>query len=301
MYEIITQKLQQQRENNCIPTLAFFDLDGTIFTGKPLLWHKDIFYNTQTAKIIKKNHIPLIIVTGRSQWDRKAKIIVKFFGLPNPDAVITAAGTQVQYLHTNQSNKPYQEKNDEAYQKILEKISWDKTKILMQANAEKYKDSLILKNENTSKFLIRFNAQNLPVERAIRIKQELGKNCSNSKVLIAEKLFLTNSLNIYNGDILIVPNTAGKDNAIKYLLTLLAKNNTISPLQAYIFGDACIDIDMLTMPSTKNYQLHQYGVNLTPLAEKELTEEIKKHPTLKISTSPGPKIINKILDKLEAK
>src|SRR5258708_36957243 len=120
---------------------------------------------------------------------------------------------------------------------------------------------MTLKKEEANKFLIRYNAKNLPVQILENIKKELEKNCEKSNLIVAEKLFVPNSPTLYNGDILITPDTAGKENAIIYLLHTIATSPIIKkvklPLRSYIFGDSSIDTGMLTLPNTPTYNLHQ--------------------------------------------
>lgn len=294
MYETILKKLQKQISYQQPPTLAFLDFDGTVFTGKPQLWSKDRYYNKKTADIFKTNNIPFIIVTGRTHWGTIAQYILKFFNLPKPDAIITGAGTQIHYRLLN--NK---EEKDGTYQTFLEKTShtWDKKQILSQTTKCKDIKSITLKKEDANKFLIRYNAKNLPVQTLENIKNELGKNNKGSSIIVAEKLFVPNSPTLYNGDILITPNNAGKENAITYLLDTIAASPIIKkgnlPLQAYVFGDSSIDIGMLTLPNTPTYRLHQYGVNLTPLAKQALIRPQKNHPNLTITSQQGSKEIYK--------
>src|SRR5579872_4176318 len=90
--DVVVRKLELQ-EN---PQIVFSDVDGTLFSPNLHLLTAPIS-NIQTSAYLTANHIPFIIVTGRSFWRKVDQYHLTLLGLPKPNAVITANGTLIYY------------------------------------------------------------------------------------------------------------------------------------------------------------------------------------------------------------
>jgi len=260
--------------------IVFADVDGTLFTpGWQLITAP--FYNLQTSRILKKYHIPLILVTGRPTWTNTSEWQMKLLGLPLADAIIFDAGTTMYHRLLNG--------------KLEKDTSWEKRVFLNKKPIEEFMISYLrrqnipfdLKKNDYS--AIRITITRFPVSHMGKVKQDiLTQFPDNVQVLFTEKLLKENTVDIFSGDLLILSKTAGKDHAIQYLLEKYYPNK----FHAFIFGDATIDVPMLSMAmNPKKILLSQCLVHPTSLAKQLMLEEQKKNKNIIISDKEGPEFI----------
>lgn len=295
MYESIITKLNAQNREE--PIVAFVDFDGTLYPGSRSLWKAPI-YNRRTAKMLQANNIPLIVVTGRADWTPVCEREMRFFGF-SEDAVAAGAGSVIyarveNTLIKDTSWEEQMQGNHITWKDqsgVVHAQKWDDKQIIEIANSLPIMHYMTLKKDQNS-FAVRFTVNNLPINILENSKHALKETFPEGvKILIAEKLFVKNTRDIYSGDVLIVPFASGKHNAIKYFLETFSKA-TGKKMHGYIFGDSSIDIKMLLMPEDQtHYALDQYGVNLTPRAYHILTHVYHEHPTLHITREHGPKVL----------
>lgn len=311
--DLILSKLQTQLRFHPHPIIACIDFDGTLYTAGKTMW-KAPYYNRKTSSLFRKSHIPFVIVTGRADWNALAEAELQVFGMTKPDAVITGAGSMVYYR--NEQGVLEQDIDRLAMLETCtfiwrdnkgreKKERWNKEHIITITQTHQYASYLRLSTDDDNVFVVRFSVRNVPIDILEHIKSELKTIFPEGiKILIAEKLLQKNTVDIYSGDILLVPFLAGKDSAIAYILERYAlllplsaekirkAEAGTSKLQAYIFGDSSIDIKMLAMEEdSKHYFLSQYGVHLTPRAEKILKKVQLKNPHLQLVADDGPKVI----------
>ncbi len=313
--EVIVKKLQTQDT----PKILFADLDGTLFSPDFRILTAP-FYNRKTAAYLKAHSIPFVIATGRSDWNVSDRRQVALLGFSLPDCVITANGTVIYGLLTN--NIYARDMEWEAsmqYSKVKwadgKVESWNKleiTRVLKQYFLTQ-RCSCTFGTGNT--FMIRIRLMNIPLSQLEQIRKDiLTLFPSGLRIIYTEKLLRKNTSSIFSGEMLITPKLGGKDNAVKYLLEKYAKKIALqrivdssqkkdtqpSPFQiihAFIFGDATVDIPMLTMKDNpKYYTLSQYLVHPTPLARKAGTLAQKDTIHLHILLGDGPKEIVNVLE-----
>lgn len=276
-------------------TVFFVDFDGTMFTPNQKLITAP-FYNVQTGKLLKKYNIPLIVVTGRSTWTQKSDIETMLLGLPKPDAVVAGAGSIIYYRLPNGQlslDTDWENRMSETviqWRREREK-TWNRETVLETIRPLLPANIAVLPN-SADTYLIRLYAKQMPMEHLMELKKTIEMHFMQGiKVILTEKLLQPNTLEVFSGNILIVPETAGKENAVKYLLGVIDNKarhaSTKEIFQAYCFGDATIDIPMLTLKSEPGkFDMHTYGVNLTPLAKKTLQGIAEINPQLSIVESP---------------
>lgn len=285
-----TQKLKLQ-EN---PQVLFTDFDGTLFSPNHNILSAPI-YNRRIGLYLKTHTIPFILVTGRSDWGSVDKQQLALLGLPQPDSVITANGTVIYHLFTN--NTYARDMEWEAlmhYSKVKwadgKVESWNKLEItsVLRDYLLTQKGSFTFNTGNT--FLIRIKCANIHIFHLEQIRKDiLTLFPSGVRVIFTEKLLRKNTHTIFSGDILITPKAGGKDNAVRYLLEKYAKT-VQKPLYAFLFGDATVDIPMLTLKENpKYYILSQYLVHPTPLAQRAAQAAQKVNSHLFILNQDGPK------------
>src|SRR5258708_862253 len=253
-------------------TILFLDFDGTIFTPDAHIITAPR-YNLQIKSLLDREHIPFVIVTGRSDWNFRSEIELALLGLPKPDAIIAGAGTIIYYrlengqlgLDTSWQNMM---QSCSIQWKNVKKILWNQETIL-QIIHPLLPASISIRPKTHDRHLIRLYAKEIAIKVLLQMKKNLEDHFTNGlKILFTEKLLQKNSLEIFSGDIILVPATAGKENAVTYILKNLHSDSKPT-INVLCFGDATIDIDMLTLKSKPNqFTIQTYGVNLQPLAKK---------------------------------
>ncbi len=293
------QKLQKTSQ----PTLLITDIDGTIFTAGFEIVSAP-FFNVQTAQILRKNFIPLVLITGRSHWSNVSDFEMYIHGLPRPDVVITSAGTSLYERTTKgilQQDTVWESVLAETEVKICSRQQitsekWNGNSILsyvehyLNQTFPKYKIRL------SNPFFIRITLIHISMEQLTSlVKQFKLMFPSGVEVLVTEKLLFKNSLTLFSGDVILVPKTAGKDKVVHYLLTKYARILK-QQIHGICFGDASIDVPMLTMNHQHDdYLLSQYAVHLTPLAKDTLTQMKSTHSRVTMLTLHGPQAILSVL------
>jgi hydroxymethylpyrimidine pyrophosphatase-like HAD family hydrolase len=297
------QTLFEKLESCKDPTILFTAIDGTLYAPGLQRFTAPIF-NMQTARILHENFIPFIVVTGRRMWNRISDIEILLHGLFLPDVIICAAGTEI-FRRTTEGNL----EKDRKWEALLLQMKvtqhakpqqltsyWNVLELenLIQKSCLKYFAVYHLRYEN--KFTIRITIYNTRMQQVQRFINEIKNNFSSGlKLEKRENLIRKNTLEIFSGDIIIIPQNAGKDNAIMYILSEYFQK-TQKNLRAFIFGNSSIDTRMLSMKSyDPQYRLLQFGVNLTPLAKQKL-QSIQTEKTA-ILTMNGPQAILKVLQK----
>lgn len=293
---LILDKLQKQKR----PQIVFADIDGTLFTaGLQII--KAPFYNTKTTSYLRSHSIPLVLVTGRSDWQDVDKIQTQLLGINQPDAVITACGSVIyERLETGMYARDLVWESLMQYTKVtwIDGIisTWNKldTTHMVTDYLKNHTTPFRLGTGNT--FLIRIKVSKMPVKQLEQIRKDILMLFPQGlRVVFTEKLLWENTTDIFSGDILVMPKNAGKENAIKYLLEKYGKQLE-KPLHALVFGDATVDVGMLSMKvNPKNYSLSQHLVNPTPLAKKAITTEMKTNENVSILEGDGPEEIWKVV------
>lgn len=306
-HDVILTKLEKNFRTFSKPVITFVDFDGTFYTAGRTMW-KAPYYNRKTSHILSKNHIPLIIITGKSDWNRLEEIESATCGLKKADAIVAGAGTVI--YHRDITGRLIR---DIAWTKQLQesvfiakpapgkfyKEKWNKESIVAYITSANLSDYLRLSFEKDNDFVVRFNVKNLKMKVVNDLEKRLQLLFPHGvKILIAEKLLQRNTLDIFSGDILIVPKISGKDGAMEYLLDFYSKA-VRKTLQVYCFGDASIDVAMLTLKSKPGYYiLRQYGVNLRPRARKMLRQAEKENDHLTATNQEGPQVIYNVFQQL---
>lgn len=289
--ESVVAKLRRQTS----PTMLFSDIDGTLFSPNLNLLTAPL-YNIQTRSYLKKQSIPFVTVTGRSFWTRTDQAHLTLLGMPQADTVITANGTAIYY---RQKEKYV---SDFAWQGIMQSTkvtntqgqttTWNKqeiTETIANYLGSNHRDFRFGQG-NTYLIRIRFNTYPVAVIKQIQ-KDVLTLFPKGIRIVPTEKLLWKNTLEIFSGELLITPATGGKDKAVAYVLKNLA-TEIQKPIHAFLFGDASVDVPMLTMKhDEKYYTLSQFGIHPTPLANAVLKEKMQTNTHLKILSGDGPKEI----------
>lgn len=288
-------------------TILFVDFDGTVFTADKKIITAP-FYNRQIKYLLQANTIPLVIVTGRTDWGIKGEVQSMLLGLPKPDAVIAGAGTVIYYRLPNE-----QLGKDTSWEKRMEqsplqwknvaKILWNQEILLQKIHGMLLPNMHILPKAGNP-YLVRLQVQEIPLQQVLQWKKIIEVSFLDTlQVLFAEKLLQKNTSTIFSGHILLVPKVAGKAKAVEYILNVIAteKKTHVNKhlIRTFCFGDATVDVPMLLLSSQlKKYTMQTYGVNLTPLAKKLLQENSKEKQQVHILENPAsPKAILEILNK----
>lgn len=278
-------------------TFIFTDFDGTLYdpSYKILL---SPWYNRETRRILARYNIGFVVVTGRSMWTAFDEMQLRLLSLPLPDIVIYGAGTHI--LRRDEKGALQEDaswSNDIKGTKIvwrnttLQPVFWKKELVEEAIKPILSKLGLTL-GLTTNPYMLVVPLPNYTQQKiSILLKMLNGVWENGVKTILTEKLYLPNSENLFNGNLLIIPSTAGKDTASKYLLKTLSSTKP----DVLFFGDALIDVAMLTMDtSAYTHASFAYGVHLTPLALEAIKAD---DPGSKITQLPGsaPKALRDII------
>lgn len=300
MQSLGSNPILSKLEKQTTPQIVFADIDGTLFSPDMRILRAP-FFNIQTSFFLNKHHIPLVLVTGRSDWQEMDKLQVRLLGIQKPDAVIAACGSIMYERHSNNTyTRDLVWETDMQHAKIAYqdgKIeTWNKQDItrIISSYLSSLHISYSLGQGNT--FLIRIKILNYPVQQIELVRKNiLALFPAGIRVVLTEKLLTKNSQQIFSGELLIVPKIAGKENAIKYFLEKYS-TQIQKPIHARIFGDASVDVGMLSFKENPSYYtLSQYLVHPTPLAKKTIGKILSTHPTTHVLHGDGPKEIWKII------
>lgn len=277
--QTLVGKINKQIENNLVPTILFTDIDATVSAYTP----NGYIANRKTTKILKKYNIPSIFVTGRTLWHWINEFELNFYGLGSPDAVITSNGATLLWRTPDGSLETDRNWHDE-----IEK-SWNKEEVEKICNDFSFSFKVFRKKIYHSKPLFLYSVHKAPVSTLLTEIEKLKKLLpKNVRIDISESLLLKNTAKIFSGGIFVTPEICGKAGVVTYILSKIESKK----IRGFIFGDACIDIPMLSLPSTNNRTFHQYLVNPTPLAEIQA----KKIPSITIVKEKGPQAIHRIMN-----
>lgn len=299
---VLSLKIQSQFIDR--PRLIVSDFDGTLFTPDLRIISEILHYNRQLRSRLRRKRIPLIINTGRNHWSEKAKQDAKILGI-HPDIVIVGGGTMI-YHKTTKGDfvldtrwKAILDSTKVAYS--TRELTWGKDAEMLgvyiteTVNRWATKANVYLRRIEGSTVQIRYIIRNTETALLPSLIASLQQQFhSGIKVIYAESIF-SNKLGFPTGELMIIPGSAGKDNALKYLLHqyITAVN---SPLEAFCFGDGAIDLtSFLCMPSTKKYTLKQFLINPTLLA-KTLFTITPRASRVKLLSISGPKAILYLLE-----
>ncbi|HXS15304.1 MAG TPA: HAD family hydrolase, partial [Candidatus Saccharimonadales bacterium] len=205
------------------PTLCISDLDGTLFTPDVNILTAPLA-NYKLARFLKQKSIPFILATGRSDWGEMDKMQLSLLGISSPKVVITACGTIIyELLSNNLLARDVEWENHMHYTKVTwmdgKVETWNKLDILnvIQDYLHDHHFSYQVGKGNT--FLIRLKVKHMPIKQLEEIRKDiLSLFPKGLRVIFTEKLLWKNTEQVFSGDILIVPKNAGKENAVKYLL-----------------------------------------------------------------------------------
>lgn len=280
----VIEKFKKQETIRKNPLIIFLDIDATISTYSL----SGVMSNIKTSRILRKNFIPFILITGRPNWYWFSNLEIKLYGLHKPDAVITGNGTSLIWKNSSDNWE-----KDSMWNNLVYK-DWNREILKKICSEFKFIFPVIKKTLYVNKPLLLYRVINVPTDTLFteieRFKKLLPKNL---KVEISESLLFKNTDKIFSGGIFVVPEICGKAGVVKYVIDKLIKfSKSNSAIKGYLFGDASIDISMLSLKSNKKYILKSYLVNPTPLAKKEA----KKYPQISISINKGPGEIFKIIN-----
>lgn len=290
-----TKKIIRMLEIQQNPEILFSDIDGTLFSPNLNLLTAPI-YNLQATSFLRNKSIPFITVTGRSFWRRIDQYHLSLLGMPKADAVITANGTAIYYLQKGSYASDFGWQGIMQSTKITDQtgkvFSWNKRDISNALIEYLQRNHYLYGIGKGNTYLIRLRLNQYPVETINKIRKEILQLFPKGlRVMFTEKLLWKNTKNIFSGEMLIVPSTSGKDNAVLYLLKNFSTELN-KPIHALLFGDATIDVPMLSMKEdTRYYTLSQYGIRPTPLARIYLEEKQKTNNNLHILYGDGPQEI----------
>lgn len=277
------------------PRIVFSDIDGTLFSPNANIITAPI-YNFQTANYLKTNNIPFVLVTGRYDWTQIDIYHLHVLGLPLPDMVIVADGSIIYAKERDHYIRDFTWESAMHATKVTDNagitVPWNKLLITQKITSYFQNEHISFSIGKGNTFLIRIRFNRLPTQYMEKIRKDIFVLFpAGIHISFTEKLLWYNTKDFFSGEILISPKLAGKESAVRYVLSELSKEiNTV--IHADVFGDATIDVGMLTMKENpKFYSLSQFGIHPTPLAKEALKKAQKTNSNVHILLGDGPKEI----------
>lgn len=330
LFENIANKLKKRASAGKPADLLILDVDGTVYVRSrngPYIGK-----NQETARNIREKNLPLLLNTARPIWDEQEDANFLMFGLTLPDAVMAGDGTMVFWRQKDGTLVADQAYADRIKQhKIIIKRNGQSMTTQFDPKLVQYAAMPLLKEHIESGMLVdsiidqgpvlpdgtfgleglRLVARRMPYEKVVQLSNELGKYVSGVKLQMSEITEQT-SAELFTGWLHIVPSIAGKNEAVKYVLSQL-KVSVPDNLQAHVFGDTSVDIHQIAMgsdPQKDGYTVHGYAVGnlpertrdkLTKVAESLSTpkaNQLDKKAHLTLLEQPGPDAINHVVNSL---
>ena len=266
------------------PTIVFSDFDGTIFDPDLRLLKAPI-YNSQSSRLLNRSDTIFVVTTGRHSWGPVTRAHYKLTGMRRADLIIAGAGTYIYWLREGRYVL------DGDWDDRMKK-NWDKPTILEKLEPYFQKHHLgEFSVPNPYMIVVPLYGKSLDEAQTAHDDLRSLLKKERVKVVLSEQLLLPNSLTVFNGYAIIVPDIAGKDNSAAHIVAHFAKELK-QPLSMLAFGDACVDIPLLTMkPPADVTEFKSYGLHLTPLAERNIKAMVAAHtaptePTLLYGSAP---------------
>ena len=247
------------------------DFDGTLFDPNIrafIAW----YYNSKTTKLLNKHKIPFILNTGRPIWDAFSDVQIAMVGMKKPDVVVYGAGTKIAWRKHNRYEL------DQNWEQVMRETHWNKAQILKSISPilKEYSAALF---DTHNEYMTRVWIHKISVTKLDALIKSLMAVISNTKILRTEQILLPNSETVFSGYLLLIPSAGGKKAGMKHVL------NMLKPRHNLVFGDALVDISMLTDTFSEGF-----AVNPTALARKEL-----KNSKVTILEGSPPKNLLKII------
>lgn len=293
--------LSMQQKKTFSSWVIVSDFDGTFFTPDIRIVHEALYENRYITKMLRRKHIPLILNTARANITKKFLMDLFLLGIA-PDTIIAGDGTVIYHKLNNDRWE-----KDILWEKILseQRISIKKENLLWkdnrtnrflsdEINAWNNENNTILRKEKGNEFLIKMSVRGIKsntLEAYVNsLQRKLPKECN---VHYSERL-LPPILGRPLADLLIIPDKAGKDYALDFVLQQYYHVSN-QQLTVFCFGDGIRDISSyLQMPSTQHYTLYQFLTHPTPFAKKAY-ESLHKSPLI-LGKQRGPKVMIKQLE-----
>jgi hydroxymethylpyrimidine pyrophosphatase-like HAD family hydrolase len=246
--------------------LTVFDIDGTLFSlssALPLAF----LTNIRTYITLKKRNVPIVLTTGRQSFNLFQRFELLLHGMPEPDVWITACGMHI-YRKTGHT---YQE--DMTYAQRIQQDA-DVTRLTAIFNSFPFPFPYrYIPLQGGIHLAVRHVSSKLLEETLSFLAKRLG---SRWKIALSESLMIKNNGQSFSGDIFIVPVLAGKDGSLRYVLDAYFPETT----DLYAFGDALIDLPMLsmTLPAPLRYYPHLVHPTYLSQVSAALSPQICIHP-----------------------
>lgn len=280
-------KLHERNQNSKRGDVLCLDVDGTCYIRTP----QGIYIgpNRDTYSQIKEKNIPLVLSTGRPVWTIESdNDFIRSTGLLAPDAVMAGVGTLLYFRNTDGILVPdvdyfnhmrnqqvgFLSKDPDTleFRKSLtafDPITIAKKLVPIFQDFAHFGLSDLLIDPNDGVGNLRLVAQGMEYPTIHAMKESIYQQVTGLKLHLSE---YDHTLPDFNGWIHIIPSQAGKDRAIRYLMSVLNLAE-VTDLNVHIFGDSSLDIPMLAMgvSADDKFNVHQYPVaNMAPTATAQL-------------------------------
>lgn len=282
---IALEKIRRRQRLGKPLDLLALDIDGTI--GIRTRQGTYIGSNRETAQQIRDKNIPVILNTGRPEWEETQDTsISQNYALPPADAVIAGSGTLVYWR-----NKDGLLQIDKKYLELMRRqrisIRTDGNTVDRPYNPDLIANTLnpilsefiqnglqqILVDRNDGIGGVRLVAESMSYEELRRMIRRVQSKIAGIKLQISE-YSSENMDQAFSGWIHIVPAAGGKDRALSYVLSELNRAGDFDEkLIAHAIGDSSLDTPMLAMGTSEKsgFEVKQYALgNHAPDARRRL-------------------------------
>ena len=287
---ILFAKLSDRIRDGHPADVVCLDVDGTVYLkiqtedGK---WKKEGDNSALSEKLARSN-IPLVLISGRPDWDEKSDQEMADLSLMAPDVVVVGAGSVIYWRQQDGSMKP-----DEEFSRLMREqkvtyeigeaqaeFAYDAERIVQILNSElaEFQSSGFERakvDQSKGINFVTLDITDMSLANLGQIVARVKETLQGVKVMFSENLEKVDGEK-FSGWVQIIPLLGGKDGATRYLFDRISQ--AINPAsidakkpQGHIVGDASVDIWMLSLGTGKNqpYKLNEYALaNATPYEEK---------------------------------
>lgn len=287
---VLVSKLSERLQQGKSADLTILDVDGTVYEKTADAegnWHKH-GDNTATSGILQKENIPLVLCTGRPDWNESGDNEMQELNLSSADAIIAGAGSLI-YLRAPDGKLELCREFDQMQkdQKIIYEYNGQKVETLYTPELiSKLLNNQLAKYEgfagcrvdtNSSIGYATIDVTKMSFDELSKMLKEINGSIDGVKTTPSENAEDINE-EYFTGWIMVLPASAGKDKAVRFLMEQTAQSINPASIDqkkptAHVVGDATIDIWMMSLGTgaRDSYSVKGYGLaNLTPLAAKRL-------------------------------
>lgn len=231
--------------------------------------------NWPAMQMLQDKSVPVMYVTGLQSWDDEQDEYLGTYGIARGDVISAGTGSLV-YWRDEQG----QLRLDEAYAQRMKAhpvtlygkngytvpyspgiIASELSGAINRRMFSCFRDMKVIENDGAGVLSIKVSGAEMEEIQALH--HAINGTVGGIKIAVSESQHPENRQSSrITGDLHVIPNIAGKDRSLRYILGRLSRALGDAHIHAHAIGDATVDVPMLAMGSGTHdpYTVHGYLV-----------------------------------------